>query len=1359
MKRTVFYILTALTLLSCAKEESPEQLPDIDYEGRTVTVYFGLETPEPQTKALSEQPDIRSLHVAVFGSSGYLKEYKLARPVNSTYVSQEGTAYKQGFEVDLSITSSRVRLHIIANGPESLDFDYESVVMSKLTSTNNQDAYWQRIILDHGIYADKTAPGYYDTPPVLTVDPNFDLDTDGTTHKLALVPLIRNFSRIMVSAADPAESNFVVNSFAVVNVPDQGSVAPYNPWTGDFMMGYQTYQTLAALSAVYPGNMPAETQIVKTAPTESDFTNLTNGVVPANGTVFMYERPVPTSDPTVLIVNGTYTDPKTHNSYTGYYKVDMMEGSEYLPILRNFSYLINIQKVNRKGKTTVSAAINGAGSADISADISTASQVGISDGVSSISVSSTEQTYAIGGTYTIGVSYIPDVSTGVVDNSYVTYELLAPGSTGAVIASQEDISFDASTGTLSFTTTDVDPRQMKSQVIRVIGTYNGVRLYREVIIRLLPQQTMTVTCTDVIQCIAGTPQTVNVTIPKDLPRSIFPLQFRIEIAAKSLTPNAGDLPVDPGETIVEGRTGNSYQFIKTISYSDYIDGYTQAGSQFTCQFKSVIAASDSDIYVANEYFATGHTAFTTYELRRFSSLQFSTATAINEDDPVTFSFVMDAEHEENKYIPETVEVTLIGLIPDYDNPNFRGQLEKKVGNHYIYSVPRPGEGTQRLYLLSTGEMPQYKVQLSALHYEDNEKENMPMEFINLSFGTVFYGRGWPTSFSFTIPDTYQMPAAGYIDIELTLTNLEPNDANISSSGGKYYYRATSTGTKTIYLRTTSTEDLSVDLAHRDFVSATRTQSTRSYLNIDSGKITNYVPNASSPFRNSNTVYVYTDLYCNNEVSHYTTNTSNSSTSVTSNSPAEFSSMEIDANTTLYLSMASRSNGNTYWATMTAGDLYNNGNNVTVTFAPKPNFATGISLNKTSTSIQRGNTETLTATITPNNATNKTVTWTTSDPSVATVSSDGVVTAVSIGNATITATTNDGTNLSASCEVTVFWNAVTGISVSPETATVWVGHTTTLTASVAPANASNKTVTWSSSNTSVATVDANGVVTGVSTGNVTITATTEEGGYTASATITVIPVPVSGVTLNQSLIRLTTGTYQLVATVAPSDAANKNVTWTSANTAIATVSNTGVVTPVSPGTTTVTVTTEDGGYTATCTVKVQRRVWHANSYLINLNNESNYNTDSFTSGVQNVKFTGTENARENRGSWINPSYVYYKKMGNRSLGWSGYDYSSAYFSVTAPTNDLPEGSENPKIIGLEMTYDGDYHQPMTITANGSVISGTETAFGTTTTNTSEVTGYNTVSVTYSCTKKEHFDSRMRLQSLTVYYSYYLWEDAD
>lgn len=929
----------ALAAFSCAKEEDQRDIAPkrsaVDYEGKEITVNFGVEMPELQTKALGENPTINSLHVAVFGSSGYLKEYKLATPVDG-YVSQEGAANKKGYSVQLSITSSRVRVHLIANGPESLPFDYESVVMSKLTSSGGQDAYWQRIILDHGIYADTEAEGYYDTPPVLTLDPDFDLDTDGVTHKMALIPLIRNFAKVTVVALPVAESNFTISSFCVVNVPDKGSVAPYNSATGDFMMNYDTYPTLDALSAVYPGNLPSESSIVKTYPSESDFTNLTNGVVAAGGAVYMYERPVPVSDATVLIVKGTYKDPDNGNEFPGYYKIDLMDGGEYLPILRNFRYQINIQKVNRKGKSTVAGAINGAGSADISADISTASQTGISDGKSSISVSTTEMTLSIGGTYTLGVTFVPDVTTGIVDNSLITYQLLAPEANGAVIASEDDISYNSSTGTFSFTTTDVDPVHTKSQKIRIIGTSGTSRLYREVTIRLLPQQTMTVSCIPVIEAQPGTAQTITVTIPKDLPQSIFPLLFKVEIANKTLTPNAGDLPVEPGETIVTGQSGQSYQFVKTVSYAAYTAAYSGNYSTFTCEFKSIIEDSSSAVYVSNPYFAIGSTSFITYVKRYFYDMSFNTAGAINEDDPVQFTFKLDRDHDTGKLIPETVDVYLTGLIPDYDNPLFdSGTFQNVSGNHYVYS-PEGGTGTHRLYLLSTGETPFYDVALKAEYYEDANLTNVPIEFTNLNFNsTVLYGLGWPTTFQFTIPNDYQMPAAGYIDIELNLTNLVPDDANIFQSGSKYYYRATSKGTKTVNLKTagSQTASVSVELIHGDFVPASQAQTTRSYLNIAAGKITNSGPN-NSLRQSRNTVNIYTNKGLTNQVASYTTNTGSYSTynSATNYTAAAFSPNIVDATDKLYLSMYSNYNRTTYYASTTAEALYNNGGNSTVTFS-------------------------------------------------------------------------------------------------------------------------------------------------------------------------------------------------------------------------------------------------------------------------------------------------------------------------------------------------------------------------------------------------------------------------------------------
>ena len=164
---------------------------------------------------------------------------------------------------------------------------------------------------------------------------------------------------------------------------------------------------------------------------------------------------------------------------------------------------------------------------------------------------------------------------------------------------------------------------------------------------------------------------------------------------------------------------------------------------------------------------------------------------------------------------------------------------------------------------------------------------------------------------------------------------------------------------------------------------------------------------------------------------------------------------------------------------------------------------------------------------------------------------------------------------------------TSVSLNKTTATLTSkGATVTLTATIAPTDAGCKNVTWKSSNTSVATVNNNGIVTAVGNGTATITATTESGGKTAICKVTVSIAP-TGVTLNQTSATMTSKgqTITLTATVSPSNAANKNVTWKSSNTAVATVDSNGKVTAVGNGTATITATTESGGKTATCKVTV------------------------------------------------------------------------------------------------------------------------------------------------------------------------------
>ena len=242
--------------------------------------------------------------------------------------------------------------------------------------------------------------------------------------------------------------------------------------------------------------------------------------------------------------------------------------------------------------------------------------------------------------------------------------------------------------------------------------------------------------------------------------------------------------------------------------------------------------------------------------------------------------------------------------------------------------------------------------------------------------------------------------------------------------------------------------------------------------------------------------------------------------------------------------------------------------------------TGVMLSQTELSLVKGATATLSATVVPADATNKKVTWRSSNTSIATVE-NGIVTAVSAGNATITVTTEDG-NHTATCEVTVTVPA-TGVTLSQTELPLAKGATATLTATVVPFDATNQKVTWRSNNTAVAIVE-NGTVTAVSAGNATITVTTEDGNHTATCEVTVT-VSATGVTLSQTELSLVKGaTATLTATVVPSDATNQKVRWSSNNTSVATVEN-GTVTAVSGGTATITVTTEDGNHTATCEVTV------------------------------------------------------------------------------------------------------------------------------------------------------------------------------
>jgi len=373
----------------------------------------------------------------------------------------------------------------------------------------------------------------------------------------------------------------------------------------------------------------------------------------------------------------------------------------------------------------------------------------------------------------------------------------------------------------------------------------------------------------------------------------------------------------------------------------------------------------------------------------------------------------------------------------------------------------------------------------------------------------------------------------------------------------------------------------------------------------------------------------------------------------------------------------------------------------IVFSPS---ATGVSLNKTDATILAGQNERLIATVTPPEA-NQSVTWASDNPGVASIAreSDGTVISVAPGTANITATSADGKITSAPCEVTVMPNVivatgvavfpealtltasipevppedaggataqlsavilppnapptdpptgivwsvsdatkasvtstgrvtalaggkvdiiatageisgscsltvidpirVTGISVVPDTATIWAGETRLWTATVAPSNATYPGYNWSSGDTAIATVSNTGLVTGQSPGTVTITATTIDGGHPSSSTVTVIHAPVIGVSLSPAATEcMIDETVQLTANLVPAYANNRNVTWDTSDASVATVTQNGLVTGHRLGEATITVTTEDGGFKSDCTVTVVTELTVMNVYTSGYNLE-------------------------------------------------------------------------------------------------------------------------------------------------------------
>ena len=627
MKKTL-YILSALLfgLVSCTKTEyeSVDAKKNVEPSG-LVAITMKADIPMLQayeTRALgdfSDTPSIKDIHVAVFGTSGFPQAYALAEPVDEEgnlldhYATENGVTYY--FKVLLPVYEGEAHVHIIANGPDSIPFVVgnedmtEESIMATMRSESPVGAYWARIIMPDGILTQLDDNGIMQTDE----DGNF-IPSDGTAHLFEDLVLVRNFAEVKL-LVDEGVNNLTDIQWTIVNKPSAGSVAPMvdSEWVDDFKN--YTYDVATGKmvngTKVYDGFMFDDTMDF-TVPTDGQ---INSGVSDLN---FLYERPYPGSEKaTCILMKGKYKAAgQAADNYYTYYRIDLMDEAlaGYFPIYRNLRYQVRIHKVGNRGATTIAEAMNRDSGGNVSLSTEARKLTDISDGDSRLYVEYVEKNFTSGGKKGLWVYYVPDVTTGIVDNEKISISVKEQGT-----ALKNDVitltPASSKTGTY-FYEFELNEQDLTKDLVSVlkIKASNGVEgddnstLFREITLRVLKKMEMTLSLNPKKLDNQGESTVLGIKLPDGLPSSMFPLEFHIEDVNHTLYASGYDgnnnaiiVPVKTDKSIVDGTT-NSFYFIRTVNESEYAANHT-----ITTEFKTNKAASATTIYVANEYFKTQST--------------------------------------------------------------------------------------------------------------------------------------------------------------------------------------------------------------------------------------------------------------------------------------------------------------------------------------------------------------------------------------------------------------------------------------------------------------------------------------------------------------------------------------------------------------------------------------------------------------------------------------------------------------------------------------------------------------------------------------------------------------------------------
>ena len=695
-------------------------------------------------------------------------------------------------------------------------------------------------------------------------------------------------------------------------------------WNESFLMEYEgkTIEQLGAAPYNFKGYSPAD-QAIGTYPASLDEMTPWSEDNWQDTYLYLYERAKPRSGqkPTRVIIhakNGS-EDPK-------FYALDIVDANgEPEAFLRNFTYTLTVTDLAvGSGETTIAKAAD-ATAADVSQDQRAADLTEVSDGVALIAASYIDTTAIKAGTYSVMYRFVPKISTNVENNnpsttsspvgvsikvgynngvdgfvenansangnafssnpaielnSDGTAKLYVRSGNGWAVATAAQIA-DASIekwGHIIFTTTTVDKEGNPvlddgyytkgfTKTIRIIGTKDDAsRLYRDVQVNLIPRKDMIVQCLDkYIEEKTGAEETVRIFIPSDITRSMFPLEFKIQPEAASLTPRDGDnLPVQSGKSIIPGKeTQSAFHFIKTLSRSDYeasrdtvISGVRM--KYFDCKFKSSKATSATTVYVANEYFNEGSDDFKNF-IKRFFTAYSPGELGISQ--PVEFTFYMDNAHTgtmvwndtenitaNNKVIPKEVVVTMTGIQPQTndDGTYVDSQLSKIPGQgvylYHVYDETNPNSISRMATLhLEAGNASSYSIELSTRTLTPNpglyESLSVSGTIVRSRLTVTGFTNGQGAAISRVIaranePVYFRFTYGGeLVPVKFKIVGASTSDPRVSGPDESGYYTFTPNGTaanQVIEFRTTDA-DTPVSLTGLNIVSESYDQpATTSY---------------------------------------------------------------------------------------------------------------------------------------------------------------------------------------------------------------------------------------------------------------------------------------------------------------------------------------------------------------------------------------------------------------------------------------------------------------------------------------------------------------------------------------------------